>query len=199
MRQRRWSKEHCRRKISLLQTTSVKDEMRQLWEELKVFSIRSGEGISVNWSYTVGNTHVSVIRVWQGSSRIVHINQLQEPWKVRASQSFHSKMLLCAKYLQLVMNCVKSITWRRFFSWKYGKKNCCNYSWRQARSEEAFKFAIVTKKTKQLSRDYIFECNIDGSTNKITIAKGLWCITVRFVEIAHPTNLEYIIPTKQKK
>lgn len=65
-------------------------------------------------------------------------------------------------------------------------------------NEEAFKLGMVTKRAKQLGKDYIFEYSIDGSTNKITIVKGVWCITVRFMEIAHPTNLEYIIPTKAK-
>ena len=58
---------------------------------------------------------------------------------------------------------------------------------------------MVTKRAKQLGIDYIFEYSIDGSTNKITIVKGVWCITVRFMEIAHPTILEYIIPTKAKE
>ena len=65
--------------------------------------------------------------------------------------------------------------------------------------EEAFKLAMVTKSAKQLNKDYVFECIIDGSTNKVTVAKGIWCVTVRFMEIAHPTNLEYIIPTKTRE
>jgi hypothetical protein len=65
--------------------------------------------------------------------------------------------------------------------------------------EELFKIAMLTRTAKQLRKDYIYECNINGSMNTITVAKGVWCITVRFMECTSLSNREYIIPTKTKE
>ena len=66
-------------------------------------------------------------------------------------------------------------------------------------NQEPFKMVMVTKSAKQLKNDYIFECTIDGSTNKITIEKGIWCITVRCMEKTAESNTEYIIPARTKE
>ena len=58
---------------------------------------------------------------------------------------------------------------------------------------------MLTKTAKQLSRDYIYECSINGSMNKITMTKGIWCITVRFMECTSESKREYIIPTRTKE
>ena len=66
-------------------------------------------------------------------------------------------------------------------------------------NEDPFKIAMLTKTAKQLSKDYVYECSINGSMNKITIAKGIWCITARFMECTSQSNREYIIPTRTKE
>jgi hypothetical protein len=62
-----------------------------------------------------------------------------------------------------------------------------------------FKLAMVTKPAKQLRKDYLFECKIDGSDNTITVSKGTWCVTLRFMECKAVENNEYIIPVKAKE
>lgn len=66
-------------------------------------------------------------------------------------------------------------------------------------NEEPFKMAMLTKTAKQLNKDYVYECSINGSMNKITIEKGVWCITARFMETTNQSSREYIIPTKTKE
>lgn len=66
-------------------------------------------------------------------------------------------------------------------------------------NEDPFKIAMLTKTAKQLSKDYVYECNINGSMNKLTIAKGIWCITARFMECTSQSNREYIIPARTKE
>ena len=66
-------------------------------------------------------------------------------------------------------------------------------------NEDPFKIAMLTKTAKQLTKDYVYECSINGSMNKITVAKGIWCITARFMECTSQSNREYIIPTRTKE
>ena len=66
-------------------------------------------------------------------------------------------------------------------------------------NEDPFKIAMLTKTAKQLSRDYVYECSINGSVNKITIAKGVWCITARFMECTSQSKRQYIIHTRTKE
>jgi hypothetical protein len=66
-------------------------------------------------------------------------------------------------------------------------------------NEEPFKLAMLTKPAKQLRKDYIYECKIDGSDNQITVSKGTWCVTLRFMECKAAENNEYIIPVKTKE
>lgn len=66
-------------------------------------------------------------------------------------------------------------------------------------NEDSFKIAMLTKTAKQLTKDYVYECNINGSMNKLTIAKGIWCITARFMECTSQSNRDYIIPARTKE
>ena len=66
-------------------------------------------------------------------------------------------------------------------------------------NEDPFKIAMLTKTAKQFSRDYVYECSINGSMNKITVAKGVWCITARFMECTSQSKRQLIIPTRTKE
>ena len=66
-------------------------------------------------------------------------------------------------------------------------------------NEEPFKLAVVTKTAKQLTKDYVYDCKIGGSDNKITVEKGIWCVTLRFMECFNKECHEYKIPVKDKE
>ena len=53
--------------------------------------------------------------------------------------------------------------------------------------------------TKQLMKDYVYDCKIDGPDNKITVEKGIWCVTLRFMECLNKENNEYKVPVKTKE
>ena len=66
-------------------------------------------------------------------------------------------------------------------------------------NEEPFKLAIITKTVKQLKKDFVHECSINGSLNRITVMKGEWCITLRFMQCIDEINKEYTIPLRAKE
>ena len=66
-------------------------------------------------------------------------------------------------------------------------------------NDEPFKLAVVTKTAKQLIKNYVNDCKIDGSDNKITVEKGIWCVTLRFMECLNKENNEYKAPVKTKE
>ena len=59
--------------------------------------------------------------------------------------------------------------------------------------------AVVTKTAKQLTKDYIYDCKIDGSDNNITVERGIWCVTLRFMDCWNKENNEYKVPVKTKE
>ena len=66
-------------------------------------------------------------------------------------------------------------------------------------NEEPFKLAIITKTVKQLKKKIVHECSINGSLNRITVVKGEWCITLRFMQCIDEINQEYTIPLRAKE
>jgi hypothetical protein len=64
---------------------------------------------------------------------------------------------------------------------------------------DKFELAIMTKGAKQLKKDFQYDFLINGVTNKVTLEKNTWCITVRFLQCTDHRNRDYSIPVKAKE
>ena len=64
---------------------------------------------------------------------------------------------------------------------------------------EKFELAIMTKGAKKLKKDFQYNFLINGISNKITLEKNTWCITVRFLQCTDHRNRDYSIPVKAKE
>ena len=59
--------------------------------------------------------------------------------------------------------------------------------------------AVPSETVKQLKRDFVHECSINRSLNRIAVMKGEWCITLRFMQCVDDINKEYTIPLRAKE
>ena len=64
---------------------------------------------------------------------------------------------------------------------------------------DKFELAIMTKGAKQRKKDFQYDFLINGVTNKVTLEKNTWCITVRFLQCTDHRNRDYSIPVKAKE